>query len=45
MTIDLTAPVPHLVETCDCCAQVSYLYRLIGTTQALCHGCFAQRHG
>jgi hypothetical protein len=45
MTIDLTGPVPHLVETCDSCRRLDPLYRLIGTSQALCRACFAERHG
>ena len=45
MTIDLTGPVPHVVHVCDHCSGVAELYRLIGTTVALCAACFARRHG
>jgi ribosomal protein S14 len=45
MTIDLTGPVPKVVHTCDECTRQSELYRLIGTTIALCRSCFARKHG
>jgi hypothetical protein len=44
MTIDLTGPVPHVTQTCDCCARPGPLYRLIGTAQVLCRECFARLH-
>ncbi|MCU1594842.1 MAG: hypothetical protein JWO12_2234 [Frankiales bacterium] len=44
MTIDLTGPVPQVVQTCDHCARVDDLYRLIGTQAALCQECFAHNH-
>jgi hypothetical protein len=45
MTIDLTGPAPHVVLACDGCLRLAPLYRLIGTTTALCAVCFAKRHG
>ncbi|MCW2598392.1 MAG: hypothetical protein JWM02_221 [Frankiales bacterium] len=45
MTIDLTGPVPQVLEGCDHCSSVGRLYRLIGTQVALCRGCFAKQHG
>ena len=45
MTIDLTGPVPHIVPACDHCSQAVELYRLIGTSVALCASCFARTHG
>lgn len=45
MTIDLTGPVPHVLHSCDGCARVEPLYRLVGTAVSLCHGCFARKHG
>lgn len=45
MTIDLTGPVPQAVHSCDGCLRLAPLYRLINTTTALCHACFARRHG
>ena len=45
MTIDLTGPVPHVEHSCDECHKPAPLYRLIGTTVALCKECFARRHG
>ncbi len=45
MTIDLTGPVPQLLHSCDQCGSTDPLYRLIGTTIALCAACFARKHG
>lgn len=51
MTIDLTGPVPRVVPTCDKCGRQtsstgqSELYRLIGSSVALCRTCFARKHG
>ena len=45
MTIDLTGPVPHVEHACDHCGRAADLYRLIGTTVALCAACFARSHG
>ncbi len=45
MMIDLTGPVPQLLPTCDHCARVEHLFRLIGTATALCQACFAKKHG
>jgi hypothetical protein len=45
MTIDLTGSVPQVIHTCDHCGSTSPLYRLIGTSVALCRGCFARLHG
>jgi hypothetical protein len=45
MTIDLTGPAPHLVESCDCCGDLTSTYRLLGTVQALCRACFVRWHG
>jgi len=45
MTIDLTGPDPRVVHACDGCLRLAPLYRLIGTSTALCLACFARRHG
>jgi hypothetical protein len=45
MIIDLTGPVPQLLEACDRCQLVERLFRLIGTKASLCAGCFAKQHG
>jgi hypothetical protein len=45
MIIDLTGPVPQLLEACDHCHAPKRLYRLIGTQDALCAGCFTTQHG
>lgn len=44
MTIDLTGPVPTWVSTCDGCAVEDRLFRLIGTSLALCTRCFEKEH-
>lgn len=48
LVIDLTdaALARHraALATCDRCADEAELYRLIGTTEGLCAGCFADVH-
>jgi hypothetical protein len=45
MIIDLTGPVPQVLEACDRCHALERLYRLIGTQASLCAACFATEHG
>ena len=45
MTIDLTGPVPQLIDSCDCCSRDDELFRLIDTSEFLCEQCFAMLYG
>jgi hypothetical protein len=45
MIIDLTGPIPQVLDACDHCRRVGRLFRLLGTRAALCAGCFGRQHG